>query len=69
MLSSFGPAAGTIGIALTIAVVEGTMTGSAVQDPVAFSSAQQFAFSSLLPFGVLAIIVCLAGRRKRTAET
>ena len=69
MLSSFGPAAGTIGIALTVALLEGTMTGNAVQDPIAFSNAQQFAFSSLLPFAVIAIFVCLAGKWKRATKT
>jgi len=69
MLSSFGPAAGTIGIALTVALLEGTMTGRTIEDPIAFSNAQQFAFSSLLPFAVLAIFVCLAGKWKRPAET
>ncbi len=64
MLSSFGPAAGTIGVALAVALLEGTMTGTAAQDPIAFADAQRFAFSALLPLGVIAIFVCLMGKSK-----
>lgn len=69
MLSSFSRGAGTIGIAFAVALLEGTMTGKAIQDPVAFTNAQQFAFTSLLPFAVISILVCLAGSWKRPAET
>jgi MFS family permease len=68
MLSSFGPAAGTVGTTIAVALLGGTMTGAVVLDPEAFSNAQQFAFSSLLPFAVIAIFVCLAGRWKKSAD-
>ena len=64
MLSSFGPAAGTVGTTIAVALLGGTMTGAVVHDPEAFANAQQFAFSSLLPFGVIAILMCLVGRSK-----
>ena len=68
MLSVFSRGAGTIGIAFAVALLQGTMSGKAVQDPVAYTNAQQFAFTSLLPFAILAVFVCLAGRWKRAAE-
>ena len=64
MLSSFGPAAGTVGTTIVVALLGGTMTGAVVHDPGAFANAQQFAFTALLPFGVIAILVCLVGRSK-----
>lgn len=69
MLSSFGPAAGTVGTTIAVALLGGTMTGAVVHDPEAFANAQQVAFSSLLPFGVIAILVCLVGKWKKPAET
>ena len=68
MMSSFGPAAGTIGIAMAVVLLEETMTEKIIRDPLAFTNAQQFAFSSLLPLAAIAILIRLAGSWKRPAK-
>lgn len=59
MLSSFGSAAGTLGTTITVALIETTMSKNQAQDPASFASAQQFAFSALLPLAALALLISL----------
>jgi hypothetical protein len=66
MLSSFGTAAGTIGI--TVALMEGAGGSRLWTDAAVFASAQQFAFACLVPVGLLAVTVALQSRRSSTAK-
>lgn len=63
MLSSFGTAAGTIGITITVALMDATSGPRLWQSPAAFATAQQFAFACLVPVGLIAIGVALKCRR------
>jgi len=65
MLASFGNAWGTLGITLTVALIEITMGGKGVDEPAAFTSAQQFAFRALLPLAGAAIVVSLVSRKRQ----
>lgn len=59
MLISFGPAAGSIGTAFTTALIEATIAGGRSDNPISFARAQQFAFSWLLPFALIALLIAL----------
>jgi EmrB/QacA subfamily drug resistance transporter len=67
MISSFGTAAGTIGITITVALMEAWGGARLWTDPAALAGAQRLAFGCMLPFGILAIIIGLASRRKMPA--
>jgi len=62
MLSSFGTAAGTIGITITVALMEAASGPRLWTDAAVFASAQQFAFACLVPVGLLAVAVALLSR-------
>lgn len=64
MLSSFGTAAGTIGITITVALMEASSGERLWTEPMALSRAQGFAFGCLLPAGILAIIIGAMSRGK-----
>ena len=61
MLSSIGSLAGTLGATIMVAISE---SRSPTNDPVAFTEAQQFTFSLLLPLLLLSVFVSLLGRSK-----
>ena len=63
MLSSFGTAAGTIGITITVALMDAASGPRLWHDPAAFAAAQQFAFACLVPVGLVAVGVALKCRR------
>jgi nitrate/nitrite transporter NarK len=62
MLSSFGTAAGTIGITITVALMEAAGGVRLWTDAAVLSSAQRFAFGCLLPIGIAAIVIGLRSR-------
>ena len=68
MLSSFGTAAGTIGITITVALMEGAGGSRLWTDGAVFASAQQFAFACLVPVGLLAVAVALQSRHSSTTK-
>jgi hypothetical protein len=59
MLSSFGTATGTIGITITVALMEASNGARLWTEPAALSRAQSFAFGCLLPIGILALIIAV----------
>jgi len=59
MLSSFGTAAGTIGITITVALMDAASGSQLWHSPAAYAAAQQFAFACLVPVGLVAIGVAL----------
>jgi MFS family permease len=63
MLTSFGTGSGALGTAIAVALAEAVRSGAAIEDAAGFAHSQQFAFASLLPLAVLAVLVTLAGRR------
>ena len=63
MLSSFGTAAGTIGITITVALMEASGGARLWTEPATLADAQKFAFACLLPLGVLAIIIGVRSRK------
>jgi EmrB/QacA subfamily drug resistance transporter len=63
MLTSFGTGSGALGTAIAVALAESVRSGAAIEDAAGFAHSQQFAFASLLPLAVLAVLVTLAGRR------
>ena len=68
MLSSFGTVAGTIGITMTVALMEAACGPRLWTDAAVFTSAQQFAFACLVPVGLLAVAVALQSRRSSTMK-
>ena len=68
MLRSFGTAAGTIGITITVALMEGAGGSRLWTDGAVFASAQQFAFACLVPVGLLAVAVTLQSRHSSTTK-
>jgi EmrB/QacA subfamily drug resistance transporter len=66
MLSSFGTAAGTIGITITVALMEVSSGARLWTESAALAQAQNFAFGGLLPIGIMAIIVAVISRAKAT---
>jgi EmrB/QacA subfamily drug resistance transporter len=64
LLSSFGTAAGTIGITMTVALMEASGGTRLWTEPEVLSQAQRFAFACLLPIGVLAIMIGALTRGK-----
>ena len=67
MLSSFGTAAGTVGTALTAALMEIAEGPKLWTDPRSFAVAQQFAFTWLVPIGIVALAATLKSRREPSA--
>lgn len=65
MLTSFGTGSGALGTTLAVALAEASKKTRGVGDAVDFAYDQQFAFSSLLPLAVIAVLVTLAGRNKK----
>jgi MFS family permease len=63
MLSSFVTAAGTIGITITVALMDAASGPRLWHSPAAFAAAQQFAFACLVPVGLVAVGVALKCRR------
>lgn len=63
MLSSFGTAAGTIGITITVALMDAVGGATLWHSPAAFAAAQRFAFACLIPVGLVAVGVGLKCRR------
>jgi EmrB/QacA subfamily drug resistance transporter len=63
LLSSLGTAAGTIGVVITVALMEAAGEQSLWQGPTEFTGAQQFAFACMVPVGLVAIGVALRCRR------
>jgi EmrB/QacA subfamily drug resistance transporter len=63
MLASFANGSGTLGVTVAVALIELTMGGKDFGDPVAFTSAQQFAFRALLPLAGAAILISLISRK------
>jgi EmrB/QacA subfamily drug resistance transporter len=63
MLSSFGTAAGTIGITLTVALMEASGGAKLWTEPAVLSGSQRFAFVCLLPIGIAAIIIAFKSRQ------
>jgi len=59
MLSSFGPAAGTIGTTVAVALMELDAGPKFWSKAEAFAAAQQFAFACLAPIGLVAVIIAL----------
>ncbi|MGH7835598.1 MAG: MFS transporter [Candidatus Binatia bacterium] len=64
MLTSFGTGSGALGTAIAVALAEAARGGAAIEDAAGFAHSQQFAFASLLPLAVLAVLVTLAGRSR-----
>jgi MFS family permease len=64
MLTSFGTGSGALGTTIAVALAETAKTGAAIEDAAGFAHSQQFAFASLLPLAVLAVLVTLAGRSR-----
>jgi hypothetical protein len=63
MLSSFGSAAGTIGTTITVALMESAAGPKLWIDPAALASAQQFAFTCLVPIGLLSVWIGIRSQR------
>jgi MFS family permease len=63
MLSSFGTAAGTIGTTITVALMESAAGPKLWIDPAALASAQQFAFTCLVPIGLLSVWIGIRSQR------
>ena len=63
MLSSFGTAAGSLGTTIVVALTEAAMPSRELQDPGNFAAGQQFAFFTLLPLGVIALLISLVGSK------
>ncbi len=61
MLASIGSLAGTLGATITIAISD---SRGSVDDPVAFTEAQQFTFAALLPLLLVATIVSMLSRSR-----
>ena len=63
MLSSFSTAAGTIGVTITVALMDAAGGPQLWHNSAAFAAAQQFAFACLVPVGLVAVGVALKCRR------
>ncbi len=61
MLSSFSTAAGSLGTATVVALMEVGRLGVKFNDPAAFVVAQQSAFTTLLPLGLIACLIAARG--------
>lgn len=64
ILSSLGTAAGTLGTTAAVALIETIMGPREFHDAAGFTSAQQSAFSSLVPLAAAALIISLAAWRR-----
>lgn len=65
MLFSFGPAAGSLGTVVAVAILEGRLGGRGMlSDPMKFAEAQQFTFSCLVPLAALGVLLTLGDRWK-----
>ncbi len=63
VVSSLGTAAGTVGTTIAVALMELDGGQSLWSNPGTFAKAQQFAFSCLLPIGIVAVLIAFVGRR------
>jgi MFS family permease len=59
MLSSFGTAAGTVGTAMVVALMEASAGQRLWGDATALAEAQGFAFTCLLPLGALGVVLAM----------
>ena len=64
MLSAFGTAAGTIGITITVALMEVAGGPGLWSSSALFAGAQQFAYACLVPIGLVAVAVGLQQSRR-----
>ncbi len=65
MIFSFGQAAGSLGTAVAVAILEGRMGGKEMfSDPMRFAEAQQFTFSWLVPLAALGLLLSFGGGSK-----
>lgn len=62
LLTAFGTGAGALGTTIAVALTEAARKVPVGVEPVGFASAQQFAFSMLLPLAALAVIVSVFGK-------
>jgi MFS family permease len=63
MLSSFGTAAGTIGTAIAVALMEIDGGELLWREPEIFAKAQRFAFACLAPIGLVAFLIARKSQR------
>jgi EmrB/QacA subfamily drug resistance transporter len=64
MLTAFGTGSGALGTSMAVALTEASRKSRITDDPAGFAYDQQFAFASLLPLAVLAVVITLVGKRK-----
>ena len=70
MLFSFGQAAGSLGTAVAVAIVEGRLGDQEMlSDPMRFAEAQQFTFSWLVPLAALGLLLSFGGRSKPLVQS
>jgi hypothetical protein len=65
MLTAFGTGAGALGTTVAVALAESAKKSRLSTDTAGFAFDQQFAFSSLLPLAVAAVLVAFIGKRDR----
>jgi EmrB/QacA subfamily drug resistance transporter len=65
MLTAFGTGSGALGTTVAVALAEFAKKSRLNADAAGFAYDQQFAFSSLLPLAVLAVLVTLIGKREK----
>jgi hypothetical protein len=70
MLFSFGQAAGSLGTAVAVAMLEGRLgTKEMFSDPTRFAEAQQFTFYWFLPLAAFGLLFSFAGRSKPLVQS
>ncbi len=70
MLFSFGQAAGALGTAVAVAILEGRLGGKEMfSDPMRFAEAQRFTFYWLLPLAALGLLLSFAARSKPSVQS
>ena len=70
MLFSFGQAAGSLGTAVAVAILEGRLGDKEMlSDPMRFAEAQQFTFSWLVPLAALGLLLSFGGRSKPLVQS
>jgi EmrB/QacA subfamily drug resistance transporter len=70
MLFSFGQAAGSLGTAVAVAIIEGRLgTKEIFSDPTRFAEAQQFTFHWFLPLAALGLLLSFAARSKPVMQS
>jgi MFS family permease len=65
MLTAFGTGSGALGTTAAVALAEVAKKSRINADAAGFAYVQQFAFWTLLPLAVLAVLVTLLGKRER----